>query len=267
MDYGLWDHQHIVSTGRGTYGYYTVTPSGVSTKGTYTAIEDNLPQDSTGFYLYHGGDVFSGSKILADIGIGPHTSEQVIVNNIPIASDINIGSMVYFPLFVKKGSKVGIRTSGSGSFSFSLSFVRQGINYVHPVFSQTATYGAVTTGSSGTTITPSGVAYTPSAWVELTSSVTMDHQAFILFAHKNAAAVSAASLGFDVAQGPSGSERIVIADLYIPQGTVSASRVQHHPWATFIPAPLKAGQALSVRMTSDLAAPGVSHVVIVGLTI
>jgi hypothetical protein len=102
-------------------------------------------------------------------------------------------------------------------------------------------YGAAAAG--GTTATPGTTAGTKGAWVQLTAATTVDASWLLVCL---AQASNTGNIFFDIGVGASGSELVLIPNLYCGgEGYATADYL--------IPCPIKAGSRIAIRCSSTVA--------------
>lgn len=222
--------------------------------GTWTQIVASSPQDADGFLLtLQVGDVGIGD-FLVDVGLGAASSEVTIVSNILFHHGNADGppAQAYFPIPIPSGSRIAMRmqstdTSGVGVRAI-ITLINGGLAAKMRARFAT-TYGADTSDSGGTAVDAGGSTNTkPGTFTQLTAATTADIDSIVLsVSNRNNAANTAQNILLDLAIGGSGSETVILPDIYIRAQALE----ELHPKLSWIPVTIKSGQRVSCRIQSS----------------
>lgn len=156
----------------------SVTPGTSSAEGSWTQVASsgNIAQDVYGFYLKIFAGATSGASKLhvLDIGVDPAggTSYSAVITDLVCGDSPSLtvagNREHYFPFFIKAGSSVAVRISGSnatpGTVRVAMRFYGVLSNQMQfPAGTYSESYGV--TGTAGTSITPGNAA--DGSWVSL----------------------------------------------------------------------------------------------------
>jgi len=221
-----------------------------NTKGSYTQIVASTAFDSTWMMLIVRG--FGTSRgFLLDLAIGAAASEKVIISNLLLGSSGNgclPGTYGPFPISIPAGTRIAARlqsTTGSSTAQIEVVLGASGFADDAPLGIVT-TYGADTSDSGGTQVDPGGTINTKGTWSEITSSTSREIKALcIAIGNQSNSAPGNASWLFDIGIGAGGSEKVVLADLYLV--TTSSFAAQLIPNAFAFPISIPSGTRLSAR--------------------
>jgi hypothetical protein len=240
-------------------------PGSTNTKSAWTQLSASAPFDVAGLWVTVSAGGANGSALF-DIGIGGAGSEQVIVPNVPVRRNggANFGSgPIVLPVAIPAGTRIAARYQSSattntlvvGALLVAAAWnTAQGGNRV-------AAYGAVTATGVGTVVDPGGSANTKGAWVEVASATDFDSSWLLLSVLPSGTLLSAQSWQVDVAVGASGSEQVVIPDVYIYGSSTVDNQVR-----LALPFSIPAGSRIAVRaQCSSTTTPGREREVVVHL--
>lgn len=193
----------------------TTITSNVSanTKGSWTEIVSSTDFAASGMDLMIS--VIDGDRsFLFDIGIGSGGSESVVVPNIPACgrSTREITSLVYYPLFIPSGARISARCQdsiGGGDMLFAICLRSTGT--YNPPFDKSATYGAITATSLGTTIVPA--LNSKGSWVEITSGTNFASR-YMIVCWSADSNTEHGDLFLDIGIGGSGSEIVFVPNVF-----------------------------------------------------
>lgn len=237
----------------------------VNAKGAWAALITSTSFDASGIYLTISTG-FQDTRYLIDIGIGPSTSEVVVVSNLLVGVATGICLPVFIPISIPAGSRISARCQdnfGASTAYISANIVAGGwIN--PPPFNSVTDYGTNTSTSGGTTVDAGATANTKGSYAQLTASTTYAHKGLMVAAMRPTPATAMAAdytQLADVAIGASGSEQIIFPNLRfiasIQTGGASGSplaftgRGQLNPAFTpWIPCDIPAGSRIAVRQQS-----------------
>lgn len=227
----------------------TTITSNVSanTKGSWVEIVSSTAFVATGADLMIS--VIDGDRsFLFDIGIGGSGSETVMIPNLPACSrnGREVTSSVYYPLFIPAGVRLSARcqdSTGGGNMLFGLCL--RSTSMYSPIFDKSATYGAITSTSLGTTVIPA--LNSKGSWVEITSSIDFDCR-YMLVCWSADSNTEHGDVFLDIGVGATSSEVVLVPNVFngsmggtldrmyqphvgipvtIPQGTRIACRAQY----------------------------------------
>lgn len=196
----------------GQYGTTLTAHASANTKGSYTELEDATPYriNWLQFDMICSNDV----DYLVDIVIGAAASEQIILANIPISRESGafLYSTALLPVSIPAGVRVAARiqaTTGGATLVINAHGMTSGA-WAPGTLHRTATYGAATADSGGTSIDPGAVANTPGSYVEMSAASTFAHNWMVIgIGNQNNAARDFAFWALDIALGAGGSEQII----------------------------------------------------------
>lgn len=149
----------------------SVVPGASSAEGSFTQIASsaNIAQDIYGIYLQiHTGATSAAAKLhVLDIGVDPAggTSYTAVISDYVCGAAPSLSQAgareVYFPFFIKAGSSVAVRISGSNATAGTVRVAARFYGYRSapqhfPVGTFSESFGV--TGTSGTAITPGNAA-------------------------------------------------------------------------------------------------------------
>lgn len=225
----------------------TITaPGSANTKGAWLELVTSTAFDSSGFLLNTTLTTTASRQILVDIGVGVAGSEQVILSNYAFS----LGAMAhsishYIPLAIPAGTRVSCRYQRNNGATFTASVYPIGMGYWGGAFGSSETWGADTSDSGGTAVTP-GTDDTKGSYVQLVAGSTRDVNAIII--HLTGGDFSMAGAHrvlIDLATGAAGSETVIIPNL---MAIGNAGDAQYRPHAIGpIPCNIPAGSRVAVR--------------------
>ena len=212
----------FVGANLGTTTLTTCTkPVSNNSKSAWTEISASTPIDANEIILVSThGDVSCDQ--LVDVGIGAAGQEVVVVSNI-ICEDnndqANRSYQIRLPVVIRKGSRLAVRYQSSNSTGSLAAgaYLLSDTTYYATYSMSSNTYGAVTASSIGTQVDPGGSANTKGSYVELSSGITDDiTHITVVASHNNRGVDTFVDSWFvDVATGPSGSETVVVPNVYL----------------------------------------------------
>lgn len=259
-DWGHVDISRFSKDDAASSSYFTtITSSGsANTKGSYTTVVASLPFDISGFFmkLIYG----SNFSILLDVSIGAAASEVVVLPDIPLEATIGIGGggfftsgMVYVPLRLPGGTRIAMRSqsnAGGSTTRVRMQLIAAAMS-PGPGFSLVERAGSLPGSSQGQLVT-AGASSAKGSWAQLTSSLAINGKHIVLFATGNTG--SQAEFGIDIGVGGSGSEVVIMEDLYYSTniGTGSIQVGYCESWS--IPLAIPKGSALSLRANNNTGA-------------
>ena len=239
----LWNicNGHSVGGGLGTgTPGTTVTSGAINTKGSWTQITASCPIDTcfVGVAMTSPGGTL-GLVQSMDIGIGPSGSEVILIADLLLESTVMFQQFL-LPLTIPSGVRISARTQAATASSvariwlqlFDGSFDAEGV-------AGCDTYGFNSSTSEGTSVTLGN--NSKGSYAEITPSTTNDYCGICLGLQANPANGHYSS---DLAIGPSGSETIIIPDIYFSS---AASGGIHWCMSNFYPVGIPAGSRLAFR--------------------
>lgn len=188
-------------------------------KGSYVEAVASTSEPVVGVWVQSGAvGTTSGTDTatLLDIAIGGAGAEVVVVANLQIGFDLGtFSSGYYLPIALPGGVRIAMR-SQSAVASKSI-----GVRLA-PVYGQSAsgvasfgscvTYGANTATSKGVTFTVG--AGSEGSWAEIVAATSRPIRALAFCPAHDATAITARETYYDIGVGASGSEVVVIPNLY-----------------------------------------------------
>lgn len=231
----------------------TVTaPGAINTKGAYLQLVSSSSFDAKGIIIV-GYPSSTAADMLVDIATGGSGSESPIITNFPMSAiGVTNGNNFYGANFIPIAIAAGSRVSARYQTTSLSAPLRLGAYLIAPdsvllsEITATATYGANTTDSGGTSIDPGGTANTKGSYTQITASTSADLQWLIVGSNNqgNTARTNAGWL-VDIATGGSGSESVIISNLCFSS---SSGINAMYPWAyPAIPIVVSSGTRLSAR--------------------
>lgn len=246
MSLGDWGgsegHQRAASTGAVTL----TAPGSTNTKGAWTQLSAAAPFDVAGLWVMCASGGANGAALF-DIGVGGAGSEQVVVPNVPArrVGGANYGSgVIPLPVAIPAGSRIAARYQSSattntlilGAVMTAAAWnTAQGGN-------RCAAYGAATGTGTGTVVDPGGTANTKGAWVEIAAATDFDSSWLLLSVQPSGTLLATQSWLVDVAVGASGSEQIVLPDVYVYGSSTVDNQIR-----LALPFSIPAGSRIAVR--------------------
>ena len=202
----------------------TAAFSGASGKGNWSQITSSTSYPSYGLWV----NAYNNSlcNLLFDIGIGASTQEKVLLPDLFIGGrngSIHINN--FYPIYIPEGSRITVRSwadnGASGAVACSVIFCGTPFPDV-PIFGRCTAYGLDGTVATGKTVTAAGSANTKGSYTELIDSTTYPIKAWTMHfgLEHQVTGASAWHYNADIAVGASGSEKILLGDLYLATNTV-----------------------------------------------
>lgn len=197
----------------------TVTTGNANTVGGWVLMHAATAFPVSKFRVHLGatGVASAGSnrQWMFDVGVGPASSETVIVQNVAFGGALGYANWE-FPLSIPIGSRVAVRAQALTALSTTtmgmwLTGGGMGTECGH----RATTYGAVPASSRGTTLTaPASANTVEGAWTLLTAATTGPTRWIVVgIAAPNTTTAAAANLLVDIGIGGSGAEREVVTDI------------------------------------------------------
>lgn len=216
-------------------------------------------------FVVHLHHLVSAPQFLVDIATGGAGSETIIVADLPhaVGNSNRTAYSVLLPKSIAAGTRISARcqaTTASGVILIAIQGIEEAtdtnLGYEAPV-----TYGAVAASTDGTDVTP-GTSNADGSWVVITSSTSAVTDA-LLFTLANNADVSRVNTGylFDVAKGATGSEVIIINDLFM-RGSSGGDAVFPQTQQFLEIDSLASGTQLQVRARGDAATAEIVSVIL-----
>lgn len=240
----------VTATSMGTT---PATPGSNNTKGAWTQLIAASAYDAIGVIVQAYGDAATGTFLL-DIGIGGSGSEVAVIENFHFqraASAYGGCGQPFVPLLIPAGTRVSMRVQASATAS--VPSTRVAVQLIAagggtPIFGRyCATYGAVTASSEGTAVTASASTNTKGSWVELTASASISSEWCVLSVLNDG--TNGKNNLIDIGIGGSGSEQIIVPNLYMPAGQT----YQLTGGKCSFPLHIPAGSRIAARAQSDVA--------------
>jgi hypothetical protein len=222
------------------------------TKGAWIQAGSGTVKDSN--WISVQGQTFnsSGTSLLLDLGVGPNnTTVTTLVSNLIFTCAASWGCSFMFPLAIASGTSLWGRVS-SNVINDPMRFH---VNTFQDTFMSCAsssgidTYGVSVTTNIGTAVDPGGTINTkPGTFTTIIASLTNDISGFFLNFDDQATTGTpgtGASWLIDVAVGASGSEQIILPNLY--QIGFLGGTNYFIPYNHYIPIQIRAATRVSVR--------------------
>ena len=251
-DFPLGDHFFIEVAGVDTStSSGTAVTSGNGVKGSWTEIIASTSSNST-FLILEFNESLAGvlRDFLIDIGVGAAASEQVLVADIQqqSKSDFNNGQFFYIPVQLASGTRLSIRTQTNSAATDArfIIYLFSGTFQSSSGYAKTTAYGL--SGEDGTAVDPGGTANTKGSWTEITASTSerINEMTILVSGNTNGAQANGTAL-YDVAIGGSGSEVIILENLYAASSSFEVSKASIN-----IKQKIPAGTRIAIRMQSTI---------------
>lgn len=174
------------------------------------------------------------------LAVGGSGSEVDIVSGLKFSGKLTLGiQTIRFPINVAAGQRLSISIPTSSAYAYTVTVHATDFKSVHP-YTQ-----AVEITSSRVAVDSGGTANTKGSWTEITASMPHEFTSGIfLFSFANFA--SASNFLFDVAVGGSGSEEIIVSNIYAEQ--TAAEQIPEPYYAHFS---IAKGERIAVRSQCD----------------
>lgn len=239
----------------GSLGASVSNLTALNTKGAYVELiaSTSFAYSGMRFEFCQSNGVTAYGPILADLAIGASGSEKIIAEN--LFHDTWRGSQfsnnLLLPISVPSGSRLSARFQSGGNTSAGLTISATGFTtgFASPFFaghSRLITMGANTADSGGVSIDPGGTANTKGSWTEVvaSTSVSLAYLYMIIGEQQNPALDEFFDWLFDIAIGASGSEKVLVNNLWHHErGLEYGDGYVHGP----LPVSIPAGSRLAVR--------------------
>jgi len=197
----------VTSGSANAYGSWTQIHAGLTYKSSVVVVRINSVETSA--------DVTAATVLNAyiDIGIGPDSSNvTVILEKLGGSFAGGLGNSFYIPVSFPQDTPIWARhqnTQASAKSGVEVTFFGGGGNgYFFPSFSRMVAIGAVTTSTTGASLSTIGNSGAEGGWVEITSSSSDDYSVLMLSPVFNVDSSLTNGLiqTFDIGIGGSGSE-------------------------------------------------------------
>lgn len=143
----------------------SVTSGAANVKGSWVQLEASTAFEVYGFYVgfYNAGVSGSAVRVIYDIGIGGPGSEVVLVPDfLSSVGQYNStvlygGGMMYFPLYIAKGTRIAIRTQATTASKACLAamILNYGNGAFTPIFEKCTALGITkSAATAGVSVTP-----------------------------------------------------------------------------------------------------------------
>lgn len=207
----------------------TLTAAGTAnTWGSWTQLHSSLTADIDRLTITIPGNTYangSDTSTLLQIGTGASSSEVALVT---IAVGFSPGPrIIMIPAHIISGTRVAARLQ-SAVTSKSVDVISSAYASKTNHIGTPTMYGLDTGNSRGVVLSAPGSLNTKGSWTEITSATTADHTALLICPQlAGATNISTAAMLIDIGIGGSGSETVLVDDLY---GITTAS--ESVTWAT-----------------------------------
>jgi hypothetical protein len=234
-----------------TFGLTVTGSSSTFTKGAWTQVIAATATNIAWVMVMGQTEASSGTAFALDLGTGAGGSEVAIVNNLNFSSTQSGGVCYLLPLQIGVGTRIAARVSSnaaSDNFHFTLTTFQDSALSCG-VGSAIDTYGFNTATNLGAAVDPGGTINTKGAYTQITASTTNNLAGFIVYMDgQNTTTGSAGNLDwfFDIAVGASGSEQIIVPNLY-QVGFCNPDQVLFIPMNVYLPIQIGAGTRISAR--------------------
>lgn len=182
--------------------------------GTWTTVTGSLASDASGIYVYLPTNTTGATdtSTILEIGIGAASSE-VLWGKV-LAGYHTEGDLLWLPGHIASGSRVSARLqSAVANASIIPFFYFTAEKSEH--FGTPFVIGANTAASQGTVLTPHASVNTKGAWTQLTASSASAIAAIsVMVQGAGGTAMNSSAILVDIGIGGSGSEVVIMPDLY-----------------------------------------------------
>jgi hypothetical protein len=234
-------------------------------KGAWVTVIAETPYDAHGIWIAvfgtWGGSSFFGNTQLVDVAVGPPGGEQVIVPNydascVPsqaIVTDFD-PFMTFFPVYVRRGSRIAARNQSSGSGSSAwIMIALEGLPLHAPWgVGPVVDYGTNLGATRGTAVTPGVNAW--GAWT-LIGTTSRTHTWWTMgMDHQNDTSVDTdATYLIEIGVGPDGDQQSLGV---MRRRILSLWAIGDGVFPAFLASrPIPAGTAIWARMAAATAEP------------
>jgi hypothetical protein len=240
------------------YGAATATSGGTvitipsappNQKGAWAEITSGTTYPIYGFTLFLADPAqAAGTNALFDLAVGASGSESVIIENILCATARGPGLAYQFPIYIPFGTRLAMRGQAtSADLTYEAVIIANTGEAMggYALGGRAVTYGANTTTSGGVSIDPGASANTKGSWIEIASTTRQAKSLLIVVGGQANSARTSCSWLMDVAIGASGSEKIILPNLFMTTHTTSDEIAPSvfGPYSVYIPS----GTRLAVR--------------------
>lgn len=229
-----------------------LTASGTAnTKGAYTEVvsaANNVDGCSDLSIYFDGVSEATMRSMLLDIAVGGAGSEQVIIENIFLASRlIQNPNLIKLPISITPGVRVSARMQSSVASSQGVIHVIMGCSNftTQTPLSKTKAYGVDLATSKGVNVT-GGTSY--GAWTEITPSLDEDIKGFFVCVSRDVDGWSGSEAFYDVGIGGAGSEQIVLEKQMMSQNSNETGTMLFSP---FYGIKIPAGTRIAIRALTN----------------
>lgn len=196
----------------GSKGVTVTAAATAHTKGSWAQLEASTDFNIEGFWIRISTFDYD-EDMMIDIGIGASGSESVLVPN--IFKRAGVGVSAFFPVPIKAGTRVSARvqaTTASKVAQVMLLGIGSSITG-NPGCGRVWDIGNTTT-TSCIEVDAGSTANTKGSWVELKSSTPNLVTGLVLSINSSSSGTDDASFLIDIGIGSSGSEKVLIPDIY-----------------------------------------------------
>ena len=216
------NNRAVVIGNLATYGTTMTASASTNTKGAWAELSAAAPFEVYGIYLSMHPSSADVNAHLVDIGVGAAGSEVVLVSNIAEQQvAVYVGNPMLIPVRIAAGQRISMRTqsnAGSAIIRATITLLSQSM-LSGACESRCTTYGAVTASSAATSVDPGGTADTR-VYTQLVASTTNPiHKLIIDLTDLNNTTRTTCLWLISVAVGASGSEVVILPEMYVGTGT------------------------------------------------
>ena len=224
----------------------TVTaPGAANAKGAWLELIASTANEAQGFFLTTTLTTTASRQVLVDIGLGAAGSEVVLLSN----HAMSLGEMAhsicsFIPLRIPASSRVAVRYQRNNTATLTASVHLVSASGATGYARETETWGADTSDSGGTAVTP-GQNDAKGSYVQLTAASAKNMHAILIHIHGGDFTLSQNLVFLDIATGGAGSETVLVPDLLVFS---NAADSQYRPAVIGpIPCYIPAGTRVAVR--------------------
>ncbi len=217
----------------------------LNTKGAWTQISASTPSDAcaVGIMVSAANSTNSdGTNTAIDIGIGASGSEVVLIANLVVPRIAS--SQILVPLSIPAGTRVAMRCQATKASDVTNGYLQlfDGAMTQMEGCAGADTIGFVSASTQGTLVTFAAGA--KGSYSQITSATTRDYLGFMLAFDTQGASSQFSSFTGDLAIGSSGSEKIILPDLFVD---ATRSAVFNNMLSNFYPIAIPAGTRIAAR--------------------
>jgi len=233
-----------------------IAPSGTAhQKGAWEQLIQSTPFDSAGL-LWAPSLVQTGARYSVDLGIGAAGSEKILIPD--LFAHVNNFSRgmpmrTFLPMSIPAATRLAARSqSSAGGNSIDANLLLVSAAHLLAPFpaARIDTYGFVAGSTAGTGVDPGGSVNTKGSWAQLASGTTYPCQLAMLAVYFPTTPSSESRWYLDLGIGASGSERVVVPNLFFGTAATNAMRSQ---FIGPFPLTLPAGTRIAARAQSTLS--------------